>query len=255
MSLLLPKISVSIVSHLQAGMVMELLTDLERFCKRYSLEVMLTLNLPEALSISASDFSFSLILHVNQVPKGFAANHNHAFGRSTGQFFCVMNPDIRLNDDPFPALLVCLEDATVGVAAPWVLKQNGASEDSARRFPTPFTIILKLFGKRQNNDYAIKGESIRPDWAAGMFLLFPRAIFNALGGFDQRYFLYYEDVDICLRLRLLGYAVVVTPQAKVIHHAQRTSHRSPKYLRWHLASMMRFFCSTVYRQLQRRKFM
>ena len=80
-------------------------------------------------------------------------------------------------------------------------------------------------------------------------MLFPSGIFERLGGFDERYFLYYEDVDICGRLRLQGHEVVLCPQAKVTHHAQRTSHRSVRYLRWHLTSMLRFFFSSVYRRL------
>ena len=230
-------------------MVLALLADLDRCCKTDLLEVILTLNLSEQLPFSTDDFSFPVVLLANSAPKGFATNHNQAFAKSTGQFFCVMNPDIQLIDDPFRALLTCLDDVGVGVAAPLVLREDGAIEDSARRFPTPLTILCKAVGKCKDSDYLIEEKPIQPDWAAGMFLLFPRAVFERLGGFDQRYFLYYEDVDICARLRLLGYAVVLCPQAKVIHHAQRTSHRSVRYLRWHLTSMLRFFLSPVYWRL------
>jgi hypothetical protein len=85
-----------------------------------------------------------------------------------------------------------------------------------------------------------------PDWVGGMAMLFPRAVFERLGGFDSRYFMYYEDVDICARTWLLGYHVIQCPMAKVVHDAQRSSHRSFKYLRWHLTSMCRFFLSPVY---------
>jgi GT2 family glycosyltransferase len=61
---------------------------------------------------------------------------------------------------------------------------------------------------------------------------------------------YYEDVDICARLRLLGYEVVVCPQAQVYHHAQRSSHHNFRYFRWHLKGMTRFFFSPVYRRLR-----
>jgi GT2 family glycosyltransferase len=84
-------------------------------------------------------------------------------------------------------------------------------------------------------------------------MLFPRQVFEQLHGFDERYFLYYEDVDMCGRLQLAGYKVAVCPQAQIVHHAQRSSHRSLKYLRWHLASMLRFFFSPVYRQLRKQK--
>lgn len=235
--------SISIVSHLQGRLVANLLVDIERYCAGEALEMILTLNLPEELPIVVDDFSFPIKIIYNPAPLGFSANHNQAFTHASGQFFCVMNPDIRLSDDPFPALLSCLQDSSVGVAAPIVVGDSGEMEDSARRFPTPFKILCKAFGGCKNSDYVVKDEPAFPDWVGGMFMLFPRDIFKRLDGFDQSYFLYYEDVDLCARLRLLGYGVALCPNAKVVHDARRDSHRSFKYLRWHLASMIRFFCS------------
>ena len=228
---------------MQAAMVKALLADMEHFCNNHQLEVLLTLNLPEEFLFNPSDYSFQVFVHVNRLRKGFSANHNQAFTKSSGQFFCVMNPDIRLDGDPFGALLACLQNASIGVVAPLVVGETGVAEDSARRFPTPLKILCKAVGGGQGGDYLIKDDVIFPDWVGGMFMLFRREVFEKLGGFDDRYFLYYEDVDLCARLSLRGYAVALSPAAKVIHHAQRSSHRSIKYLKWHLASMVRFFCS------------
>lgn len=230
-------------------MLKALLADLDRHCKPHSLEILLTLNLPEELPFNTSVFSFPVIVHMNSAAKGFGSNHNQAFARSSGQFFCVMNPDIRLNNDPFGALLECLKNTSFGVAAPLVLNENDTPEDSARLFPTPLKILCKAVGGCKGGDYMVKDEVIFPDWVGGMFMLFRHEIFEKLGGFDQRYFLYYEDVDLCARLRLHGYTVALCPAASVIHHAQRSSHRSIKYLRWHLTSMLRFFCSPPFRKI------
>jgi N-acetylglucosaminyl-diphospho-decaprenol L-rhamnosyltransferase len=246
-------ISISIVSHLQAHLLDALLRDLDRGRKNYPLEVLLTLNLPESLPFNTKDFSIPVIVHVNAVPKGFSANHNQAFKRSSGQLFCVMNPDIRLNDEVFAALYACLQDAAVGVAAPLVVGENGVVEDSARRFPTPLKILCKALGGCKDNDYKVNSQTVYPDWVAGMFMLFRREVFEKLGGFDERYFLYYEDVDLCARLRLCGYAVALCPAAKVVHHAQRSSHRSIKYMTWHLTSMLRFFFSRPFLNICRQQ--
>jgi N-acetylglucosaminyl-diphospho-decaprenol L-rhamnosyltransferase len=243
LSTTLPTISISIVSHLQVHLLKALLADLDRCCKTYPLEVLLTLNLPETLPFDTSDFFFPVVVHANPVPMGFSANQNQAFTKSSGQFFCVMNPDIRFDKDPFPALLACLQNPSIGVAAPIVVGESGAVEDSARRFPTPLKILCKAAGGCKGSDYVVKDETIFPDWVGGMFMLLSREIFGQLGGFDQRYFLYYEDVDLCARLRLRGYEVALCPDAKAVHHAHRHSHRKLKYLAWHLTSMMRFFCS------------
>lgn len=238
-------ITVSVVSHMQIGLVAQLLADLGAHCAGSRLEVILTLNLEETLPFELNDFSFPIKLIRNASAKGFGANHNQAFRHATGRYFCVMNPDIRLASNPFDALLACLVDSQIGVVAPLVLGENGEVEDSARRFPTPLTILCKALGRCKGNDYVIGVAPFHPDWVGGMCMLFSYSVFERLGGFDERYFLYYEDVDICARLRLLGYEVLVNPQAKVTHHAQRTSRRSLTYLRWHFKSMMRFFLSSA----------
>lgn len=249
----LPMISISIVSHQQAVLLRPLLNDIERCCNSHPLEVLLTLNLPETLPFSAADFSFPVSVHTNATPQGFGANHNRAFARASGQYFCVMNPDIRLDSEVFAALVACLQDVKVGVAAPVVIGVSGAIEDNARHFPTPLKILCKALGGCQGSDYAVQDAPVFPDWVAGMFMLFRREVFEELAGFDQRYFLYYEDVDMCARLRLLGYAVALCPAAQVVHHARRTSHRSIRYMRLHLTSMLRFFCTAPFLKICWRK--
>jgi N-acetylglucosaminyl-diphospho-decaprenol L-rhamnosyltransferase len=230
-----------------------LLHDINKHCRASSLEFILTLNLDETPPVTVDDYWFPVRIIRNTKPHGFAANHNQAFSQATGHFFCVMNPDIRLNENPFPALLLCLQHSSVGVVGPVVLDEEGEMEDSARYFPTPFKILCKAFGKCKGSDYVVKNEPIFPDWVGGMFMLFPSAIFKQLNGFDQKFFLYYEDVDLCARLRLLGYEVVLCPAARVVHQARRSSHQNVKYLRWHMASMMRFFLSGVFLQTCWRK--
>jgi N-acetylglucosaminyl-diphospho-decaprenol L-rhamnosyltransferase len=250
----IPEISISIVSHAQAHLIKTLLADIDRQCSTIRLEILVTLNLEEPLSFLVDSFSFPIKIIRNKSPLGFAANHNQAFACSTGQFFCVMNPDIRLNEEPFPELLSRLQDSTIGLAAPLVVNNSGEVEDSARVFPTPFKIICKAFGGCKGSDYLIKNEPIYPDWVGGMFMLFPREVFEKLSGFNERFYLYYEDVDLCARLRLQGYQVVLCSTTKVIHEAQRSSHKSLRYLSWHIASMLRFFCSSVFFKIIWKKF-
>jgi GT2 family glycosyltransferase len=199
------------------------------------------------------DFSFPIVVIRNATPLGFAANHDQAFTHAKGRYFCVINPDIRLDDDPFQTLIACLQDTSVAVAGPIVLSADGTIEDSARRFPSPFIIICKAFGKCKGSDYVITDKTIFPDWVGGMFMLFRYETFEQLGGFSQKYFLYYEDVDLCARIKLHGYKVALCPGAKVVHEARRDSHREMKFFKWHLTSMLRFFLSPEYWRLQFRR--
>lgn len=245
-------ISISVVSHGQIAWVAELLRDLEKHCADARFELILTLNRHETIPFTLEQFSYPVTLLRNERPLGFAANQNQAFRRAVGRYFCVINPDIRLLSNPFPNLLAGLNEFSAGVAAPLVLGEAGKAEDSARRFPSPLSILRKACGIGLTPDYVIGVAAFYPDWVGGMFMLFPRRVFAQVGGFDEHYFLYYEDVDICARLRLLGHEVLVCPQAKVVHHAQRHSHRSFWYLRWHLRSMLRFFLSPVYWRIRAR---
>jgi len=234
------RVSISVVSHGHAGLVASLLADIaDRI--RTPIEVILTMNLPEALPFDPARFAFPLRIVENPAPRGFAANQNAAFRVSRGGFYCVLNPDIRIERDPFPELLKCLRDPAAGVAAPLIRSPAGAIEDNARRFPTPLSILRKALLRRTEVDYPIGDESIHPDWVAGMFMVFPREVFRALGGFDERYFLYYEDVNLCARLMLAGKQVVLCTAAFAVHDARRQSQSSLRYMRWHLSSMTRYF--------------
>jgi len=246
----MPNISISVVSHDQIELVMDLLNGLEAHCQGFQIELILTLNLEEPQALAASGYSFPVRVVRNTAPKGFAANHNQAFAHAKGHYFCVINPDIRLNSDPFEKLLACLENSSVGVVAPAVKAENGDLEVTARRFPSPLKLLAKLFGIGWAQDYQIEAQRVYPDWVGGMFMLFSRDVFARIKGFDEHYFLYYEDVDICARLKLLGYQTMLCNAASVTHNARRQSHRELRYLRWHLRSIVRFFLSAVYWKLQ-----
>lgn len=238
-----PTLTVSIVSHRQGALAHQVLRDLER-CTSVPLEVILTVNVPEVLPFDASAFAYPLTVVENRVAKGFGANHNAAFGAARGSHFCVMNPDIRLAEDPFPGLLRALARPDVGVAAPAVTNPAGALEDSARRFPTVWTLVRKAFTRGTRIDYALGHAAMEPEWLAGMFLVLRSPTFRELGGFDEAYFLYYEDVDLCMRLRAAGYRVVWVPDVPVVHDARRESRRNPRYLAWHVKSVLRYLTVT-----------
>ena len=223
-------------------MILSLLSDLAAHCAR-NIEVILTLNVPETLALGDTDWPMPIRVVRNSAPKGFGANHNSAFELNRQDYFCVLNPDIRLDGNPFPRLLEELRDARAGVVAPKIVDPSGTTQDSARRFPTPWILVRKALGAIAPLDYALADASISPDWVAGMFMLFRSEVFRQLNGFDEKYFLYYEDVDLCRRLRRRGFDVRLVPSVSAMHDARRQSHRNTRHLRWHLASMLRFLAT------------
>ena len=238
-------LTISIVSHQHGHLIRDLLDDLQQF-NSGNFEVILTVNVAEKLPFDCDAYHFPIQLRINPRPAGFGANHNAAFQLKKGQWFCVMNPDIRLNADPFPSLLECLQHDRVAVVAPKIVNRHGNVEDSARRLPTPLSVAKKAFQRNLPRDYAVGSRVIRPDWVAGMFMLFSSDCFERIGGFNENYFLYYEDVDICSRLRLAGYEILLCAGVSAIHDARRKSHRHLKHFLTHLHSILRFFLSPVY---------
>lgn len=245
-----PEVTISIVSHGQMYLVLPLLQDLNAIHHTTPLHVVLTLNVPEALPCEPEDFAFSMQVVRNPQPLGFGANHNRAFPQVQGDFFCVLNPDIRIAHNPFPDLIKACAAPSIGLVAPAIHSPSGQLEDSARKFPTPWRIAHRVLTRRRSRDYAAPTTALHPDWVAGMFLLLRTTVYRQLGGFDERYFLYCEDVDLCARARLAGLDVVQLALPGVVHNAQRASHRNPQYRRWHLGSMLRFFASGAFLRWQ-----
>ena len=204
-------------------------------------QIILTRNVPEATPLP-SGFQCDVI--ENAAPKGFGANHNAAFRLCRQPYYCVLNPDIELIGNPFPGLLEHATQQAGVVLAPLIMAPDGSIEDSARRFPGFVSLARKALGGHDGRYQLVRDEPPREvDWTAGMFLLFSSPDYERLGGFDERYFLYYEDVDVCARAWRSGMKVTVVPSVSVIHDARRDSHRSLRHMRWHLASMWRFLLS------------
>jgi len=236
-------ISLSITSHGQFELVKNLLDDIEKYCipesinTNNTIEIILTINIPEELPTEFT-YSFPLKIIRNMTPKGFGANHNQAFLESSGEYFCVLNPDIRLLNNPFPELI----KHNTGVTAPQIIDESGHIQDSAREFLTPLRLLKRIFNKFfKKSSYKNNINIIHPDWVAGMFMVLPKKIYKAINGFDERYYLYCEDMDICWRLRKKGYEVTLDKNTKAIHAAQRDSHKKLKYLYWHVKSLFIFF--------------
>jgi GT2 family glycosyltransferase len=246
------EIFLSVVSHGQMALVLKLLADINLHCAGERIEIILTLNLHDEPVPDLASFAFPVHVVRNFAPMGFGANHNQAFARAKGAYFCVLNPDIRLQANPFRTLVQALATPHVGVAAPLVVGVDGTQEDSARRFPTPLAVLKRLLTGKHAAVYSAQGADFQPHWVGGMFMLLPEAVYRQAKGFDERYFLYYEDVDLCGRLKLQGWNTVLCPGAKVTHDAQRSSHKSLRYLRWHLSSMLRFFTSATFLGLWRK---
>lgn len=231
------RVTVSVVSHGNGRLAEQLIKQLLE--QADVSKIILTLNIDEPLNLPSS--TLVEVIH-NDLPKGFGANHNAAFTRCKTEYFCVLNPDIVLTQPIFERLIACMQNTGAVLAAPAAVSPTVEPADSWRHFPTLRNLFMKAIGKdpsviRSDPDM----DAMFPAWVGGMCLLFDSNAYRQLGGFDEGYFLYYEDVDVCARIWQQGLHLVACPKILVTHGAQRASRRNLKYMRWHARSMARYF--------------
>ena len=111
---------------------------------------------------------------------------------------------------------------------------------------TPWGIALRVLRKVLGAPASGVAASVeQADWVNGACMVWRTEAFAALGGFDERYFMYCEDTDICLRLQLAGCRMRSAP-VTVVHDARRHTGRNWRHLRWHMTSMWRLWCSAAF---------
>ena len=172
---------------------------------------------------------------------GYGAALNAGVRGVEGEFFVVMNPDIRFFDtETMPRLSHHFMHPQVAIVAPALELLDGSLQDSARRTPTPMNIVFRrwLAGGR---GWVRRGGDV--EWTVAAFWVVRRTAWDEVGGFDPGYFLYFEDVDLCHRLRTRGWAIRFDPTIRVQHAFQAASRAGfdAWATRQHLRSALRFF--------------
>jgi GT2 family glycosyltransferase len=137
--------------------------------------------------------------------------------------YLILNPDLVVRPGLVAPLKTALEEPGVGVVAPLVLGSDGHRQDSLRREPTLLRALgLNGTGIPLLSEYVTGDDQyVAPrdaDWALGAAVMFSRACYDAVGGWDESYFLYSEETDFCLRARDAGWRTRLVPDAVVVHH-------------------------------------
>jgi GT2 family glycosyltransferase len=235
------RVVLSVVSHGQLKLIDALFSDL---CGGLpsNFQVVLTINIPEDESVLSAYAGFPLTIIRNHAPKGFGENHNAAFRHVGSDIFVIVNPDIRIPAIDWDKLFDVFDDASVGACAPLVVAPNGHVEDSVRHFPTLVRLAARVLLRRRK-PIEVSTSSV-VDWVAGMFVAYRSTAYAHIGGFDERYFMYMEDADICRRLGRKGWKTIVKAEVSVVHAAQRASRRNFRHLKWHVGSAFRFLFLT-----------
>lgn len=183
---------------------------------------------------------------------GFGSGHNLGFSNlhvETDYHF-ILNPDVYFNATDIKEFVLWMSsNRDISLAVPRVYYPDERLQHTIRNIPTPITLV-----KRRLNINGIFDKFVKKDefngvefrevteipFAHGCFFIFPAKVFKQLNGFDERFFMYMEDVDICMRAKQFG-KVVINPNYKIYHEYAKESSKSLKLLSWHIVSAFKFF--------------
>ena len=185
---------------------------------------------------------------------GFGKGHNLILKElsKNSNYHLILNPDAYFSPEVVPTLVDCLKnDPSIGIIAPKILYPDGTFQKSIRRFPKVqdflirrvpgFKYLFKKAFERANYLNRTMKSSIEAEAVSGCFQLFRTNIFLDVQGFDPRYFMYMEDIDICRKVHAIGYKVVYFPFVFVYHHSAYGSKKKFKLLWAHIKSIIEYF--------------
>ncbi len=192
----------------------------------------------------------------NKVDIGFARAVNYYISRTSAPYIMLLNPDTLVEKSFFASILKFMEEnPSVGVFGPKILEENGQVQGSARSFPTPMTA---LFGRNTfmskffpNNRMTSKNvltnridgeKKMEVDWVSGACMILRRSAIKEVGLMDEKFFLYWEDADLCKRMSEKGWRVVYSPNASIMHYAGVSSKKKIRPLLEFHKSAYYFFC-------------
>lgn len=155
---------------------------------------------------------------------GFGGAHNIGFEKSRGEYILFLNPDTKIPPGSLEKILEAFaEDEKVGIVGPLLVDSAGnVQPDCFGAHRTPLSTIKKKIFKRKDCQVNAGKEIFETDWISGGAMLVRRDVFEKTGGFDKNLFMYFEDVDLCLRAKKQGLKIVVNPKARIFHESGKS---------------------------------
>jgi hypothetical protein len=234
-----PELSVVIVNWNTLHLTRACLRSLQRHLAGISHEVIVVDNASGdgSQAMIAADFPEVRLIR-NPANVGFGVANNQAMKVARGRWFMLLNSDTELTDDSVARLFERVrEDTTIGVAHCQLRFPDGRLQHTAYRFPTIplavfedlgfYKLMPRLAPRVLLSGYWDYSHERDVDWVAGAFMLLPREVFEHTGGFDERLFMYGEDMEWCYRIRDLGRPIRYFPTASILH----VDHASSE-MRW-----------------------
>lgn len=209
-------VSVIIVTHNSAGDLPRCLTLLPAACGALSYEVIVVDTGSDDASADVTRRTMPSATLLEMENRGFAAASNHGAAHASGDMLLFLNPDTQLPPNSLSRLVtLCLQD-TVAAVSGVLVNAEGKHEPFNEPFPSLGWYLRRRFGNLKTQDSNLKTPLSVP-WLSGAALLVRRDDFARVQGFQEAFFLYYEDIDLCYRLRSLGRELLLDPTTRIRH--------------------------------------
>lgn len=248
----LQKITASIVTYNDGDKVLTAVKTLLEHTKKYPFELYVFDNNSSDTTPDILQNEFGDKIHVikNEKNIGFGAAHNKIFDYPVGDYHFVINPDITVSSDVLSDTVDFMaENPDIVMTMPKILNSDSTIQYLPKEIPTFKRLFLGRLAKYSEKFQKIRDEYTHSgfdnegvvdiDFCSGCFFCMKGEVYKALGGFDERYFMYLEDADLTLRAKKCG-RVVQNNNISVTHLWERTSAKSVKYLIIHLISYLKF---------------
>lgn len=157
----------------------------------------------------------------NKENKGFGKGCNQGVKEAQGEYIMFLNPDTEVIQDAIDVLLQTIkEDTKIGIVSPLLIQPDGLLQPILRKLPTVKGAIKEyyLHIKRSYEAYTPKETGLQSvECVVGAVVMMSKEIFLAIGGFDERYFLYYEDLELCRQIKKRDLKIIIQPEATLVH--------------------------------------
>jgi N-acetylglucosaminyl-diphospho-decaprenol L-rhamnosyltransferase len=209
-------VSFIIINYRSRDFLKSCLASIFKYAKTVSFEVIVVNNDAAPLEKFTDLANVTIIEH--NVNKGFAEAANLGAQKAGGKILFFLNADTKLLDSNLGKLLEIFIDSSVGAAAPKLVLPDGSPQPwSVGREATFWSILQNNLGITRRQKLWLQNEKTAVAWASGAALAIPKDIFDHSRGFDEKFFMYFEDVDLCKRLRNLDKKILLVPDMKVLH--------------------------------------
>ena len=205
-------------------------------------------NSPEPTS-DYFNFHKKLTYIFNGANLGYGRGHNLILQEITSDYHLVLNPDVDFNPSILTDLAAQLKnDDQIGIITPKVYYSDGSLQYLCRKHPSFLDLANRLlkFSKSRTKaseyrDLDLENDTFNPEFVHGCFMLFKTQVFKNLSGFDESFFLYMEDADICKRVWESGFKIQYYPKVSIVHQHRRASRKNIFLFFTHLRSSFRYF--------------